>query len=132
MTSDDKSIEITGLQVPGFFNKYPLRAYRLANAVHTTLGVYRFVTREVLSLLEDCDYDVIKHAYCKCLPDMSDLDLHDANANKLLLCNRETTATFSTASVEVFLNSMMDWFIPWITTENFSATYTIVRVAYDR
>ncbi|CAB0033448.1 unnamed protein product [Trichogramma brassicae] len=52
----------------GFLNTYPLRAYRIADALRRMFGPYNFVTPISLNQLTKDDLKVIGHAYARRLP----------------------------------------------------------------
>ncbi|KAL7288155.1 hypothetical protein TKK_0017816 [Trichogramma kaykai] len=113
-------------------NQYPVRAYRIANALKLILGPYRVATESVLRSLEVLDYEVIKFAYCKKLPEMEDVDLGHTDSEKILKHFRLTMRAISNRSVQTLFNHVHGWYIPWISPYAFSAPYLIAKVVRER
>uniref|UniRef100_A0ABD2W1R7 Uncharacterized protein n=1 Tax=Trichogramma kaykai TaxID=54128 RepID=A0ABD2W1R7_9HYME len=129
---EDKKEVVSPYFFHGYFNTYPLRAFRVAVALRQQLGPYDFASPIVINCLSNMAMRVIAYGYTKGLPEPSvrELPAKIVDGDKILRKNRKDLNALKRNSTLTLLNLVTDMYIPWISVSLLSTTYTIVHMLY--
>ncbi|CAB0040754.1 unnamed protein product [Trichogramma brassicae] len=130
---DDGETGITPYFRKGYLYTYPLRAYRIAEALRRVFGPYNWVTLATIDQLTDNEIREISNAYTKRLPQIAIEKLPDTidERDPLVADHRVDLKNLSAKSVATLVRQVRGCYVPWISVYMLSTTYLIVKALME-